>query len=93
MAHTDHLPGDQFSIDFRMAEHVPGCWYEIDAFPSLDDAILTFDKVVASDRSQGATIGARWRITHQRGTAVIQVIQDLTLAAEGLVTTADTAGS
>ena len=93
MAHTDYLPGDQFSVHFRMAEHMPGCWYVIDEFPSLDDATLAFDKVVASDRSQGATIGARWRITHDRGTAVIQVIQDLTLAAEGLVTTAYTAGS
>jgi hypothetical protein len=41
----------------------------------------------ASDRAEGATPGARWRMCHMRGSEILRVIEDMTLTRDGLATT------
>ena len=46
-----------------------------------------FDRIVASDRAEGATPGARWRMCHMRGSEILRVVEDMTLTRDGLATT------
>ncbi|WP_163585780.1 hypothetical protein, partial [Klebsiella michiganensis] len=67
MAYDDYREGDRFSVDFRMAGQMKGCWHLIGETTTLDEACAMFDGIVASDRAEGATPGARWRMCHMRG--------------------------
>jgi hypothetical protein len=46
-----------------------------------------FDRIVASDRADGATPGARWRLSHMRRFEVLRVLEDMTLTPNGLSAT------
>lgn len=91
MAYDDYREGDRFSVDFRMAGQMKGCWHLIGETASLDEACAMFDGIVASDRAEGATPGARWRMCHMRGSEILRVIEDTTLTRDGLATTPDDA--
>lgn len=87
MAYDDFREGDCFSIDFRMKGQMEGMWYGMGKAATLDEACVEFDTLVASDRAEGATPGARWRMCHMRGCEIIRVVEDMTLTKDGLVTT------
>lgn len=72
MAYDDYREGDRFSVDFRMAGQMKGCWHLIGETASLDEACAMFDGIVASDRAEGATPGARWRMCHMRGSEILR---------------------
>lgn len=91
MAYDDFQTGDNFSVCFRMAGQMPGCWHLIGETDTLDEACVMFDRIVASDRAEGATPGARWRMCHNRGCEIIRVVEDMTLTRDGLATTPDDA--
>lgn len=87
MAYDDFREGDCFSICFRMEGQMEGVWHGMGEHASLDEACAAFDTLIASDRAEGATPGARWRMTHLRGHEILSVIEDMTLTRDGLVTT------
>ena len=74
-------------MDFRMADHMKGFWHLIGETDTLDEACVMFDRIVASDRAEGATPGARWRMCHMRGSEILRVVEDMTLTRDGLATT------
>ena len=52
MAYDDYREGDRFSVDFRMAGQMKGCWHLIGETATLDEACAMFDGIVASDRAE-----------------------------------------
>jgi hypothetical protein len=49
MAYDDYREGDRFSVDFRMAGQMKGCWHLIGETATLDEACAMFDGIVASE--------------------------------------------
>lgn len=85
---NDQIRSDEiFVVAFRMKGQIEGLWHVIDEASSLEDAKTIFHQIVDSDRKEGATTGARWRITQEKGTRILQTIEDVTLIGGALIPT------
>ena len=85
MAYEDVRPGDRFSITFRTPQHGVGQWHLVAERADPEVARRLYEEVIADDRDQGAVIGSRWRLCHDRGSEVIRVLEDKTLDHRGIV--------
>lgn len=77
--------GDTFELAFTTAQHMKGAWHHCGAYDTEAEAREAYDALIKSDLAEGAKVGCRWRLTHDREDEHINVLADKRLTTDGLV--------